>query len=83
MKKIVNGVEFELTQVELEQIASDTLAAVSDDAKRSIKNQIIILESQITPRRIREALTDVQDAKAWLTAKENELQALRDELAAL
>ncbi len=40
--------------------------------------EIALLESQITNRRLREAVL-TQDGADWLAAKEAEIQALRDE----
>lgn len=40
---------------------------------------IVALEAMITPRRMREALTN-EDGKVWLATKEAEIQALRDNL---
>ena len=41
------------------------------------------LEAQITPRRLREAVLNVEGTKDWLETKETEIAALRAELAGL
>jgi len=41
------------------------------------------LEAEITPRRLRDAVLNVEGAKEWLDAKEAEIAILREELNAL
>lgn len=42
----------------------------------SVASQILAIEAQITPRRMREAILTTEGA-AWLSAKEAEIEALR------
>lgn len=44
---------------------------------------IAAVEAQITPRRLRDAVLGVEGAAAWITAKEAEIQILRNEMTAL
>ena len=39
-------------------------------------NDILTIESEITPRRLREAILS-DEGKVWLTGKENQIKALR------
>jgi len=50
-------------------------------ADEEIKRQILVLESQQTPRRIREALLGVDGG--WLAGVESQIEALRAQLEAL
>lgn len=50
-------------------------------ADEEIKRQIVALESQQTPRRIREALLGTDNG--WLADIESQIEALREQLGAL
>jgi hypothetical protein len=52
------------------------LDALFNTDKLKVLRQIAAIETQISPRRLREAVISEQ-GKTWLTAKEAEIQALR------
>ena len=77
--KMVDGVAVPLTDEE-KQTIKDATKRLSDEApKREAMANILSLEGEITPRRIRDSvLTD--DGKTWLENKEKEIAVERAKL---
>ncbi len=78
MKKYVNGLEVEMTPNEISQRQAEESAWPSKQAKTNILNQINLLESSITTRRIREAL--VSGDNTFIVEVDTQIKALRNEL---
>lgn len=78
MKKMVNGIEVEMTAEEVSERQAEEAVAITKAATRNILNQIAELENQITPRRMREAL--VSGDFTFIENIENQIQTLRGQL---
>ena len=83
-RKLVNAATGEVTEVELtaEEIAEHEAALSAHEAKephREALTAIQSLESEITPRRIREAVLTAE-GKAWLDAQEKAIELQRNKL---
>ena len=71
--------EIPLTAEELAEIEAERPIIAAAAARRAVTDQIAALEATITNRRLREAaLTEV--GKAWLTAVDVQIAALRAKL---
>lgn len=79
-QKLVNGEYVDLSDEEQEELNALRQAALTEQPKEEIRNQIKALESQITPRRIREAVLDSESPQGWLADIESQIQQLRSQL---
>lgn len=83
-KKVVDGETINMTQEEIEDVVRREREWLTEQLLSEVKNKIAALESGITPRRQREAGTDdaggTAEGRAWMAAKQAEIQALRDNL---
>jgi hypothetical protein len=52
-------------------------AEIKPDPQVEIKRQIVTLERQITPRRLREALLGVDESVKWVAEKDEQIKELR------
>lgn len=78
MIKVVNGIEIEMTGEEASQRQTEEVAAIAKQAKQDILDQIIMLEAQITERRLREVL--ISGDKSFITDINNQITVLRTQL---
>ena len=77
--KNVNGIDVPCTPEEIVEIEARNEAWEAGRTAREALQQIVALESQVTPRRMREAtLTDA--GKLWLTNIETQIAELRSKL---
>lgn len=76
--KIVDGQPILLTQAEIDEIEAARLADEVAQPKRLIRQQILALESQVTQRRLREAVLGTDNG--WLSDIESQIAALRSQL---
>ena len=78
MKKYVNGIEVKLTPQEVAERQAEEAAYVATIESRQKLIQIQELESQITPRRIREAI--VTQDYTFIQGIETQITNLRNQL---
>ena len=77
-QKLVNGELVDLTPEEEAQREADYLADQAQIEANRVLNEILALESSITPRRTREAILGTDNG--WLAAQDDAIAALRAQL---
>lgn len=78
MKQIINGVYVDLTQEEQEKLIAERAINQQKLNSKVKLDQIIKLEGQITPRRLRDAILGKD--KGWLADIESQIDEIRKEL---
>ncbi len=76
--KTINGIHYLLTAEEEEEIAQKELDWIGSSIERNTKAEILRLESQITPRRIREAVLGIDNG--WLDTQDSLIIIERNKL---
>lgn len=71
--------ERDCTPEEIAEIDARKAAAIVESTNAAILSQITALEATVTQRRLREAVTTTE-GKAWLTAVDAQIAALRAQL---
>lgn len=77
-QKLVNGELVDLTPEEEAQREANYIADQAQIEANRVLNEILALESSITPRRTREAILGTDNG--WLAAQDDAIAALRAQL---
>ena len=73
---MVNGEKVEMTDEEIALMEQEHAARATEKPRQDVQRQILILESAITPRRLREAVLDIDNG--WLENQENLINQQRN-----